>query len=137
MRKSNVSLPVPMMPLLLDTCIVYDWLMGEIKDRQSIECIQAEGAMVSSVSVWEITIKNSLGKMPLPTARIAEQIQEQGFQWLNINPYHVQTVLELGAYHKDPFDRLLIAQAKYEALCIMTYDVVFRDYLDDVLIIRK
>ena len=87
MRKSNACLPALMMLLLLDTCIVYDWLMGEIKDRPSIERIQAEGAMVSSVSVWEMAIKNGLGKMPLPSAPIAEEIQEQGFQWLNINPY--------------------------------------------------
>jgi PIN domain nuclease of toxin-antitoxin system len=116
-------MPVPMMLLLLDTGIVYDWLMGEIKDRPCIERIQSEGAIVSSVSVWEMAIKNGLGKMPLPSVRIAEVIQEQGFQWLNITPLHAQTVLELGAYHKDLFDRLLIAQAKYEALCIMTYDV--------------
>lgn len=57
------------------------------------------------------------------------------FQWLNITPYHAQTVLELGDRHKDPFDRLLIAQAKYEKLCIVTYDGVFQDYLDDVLFI--
>jgi len=59
------------------------------------------------------------------------------FQWLNISPYHAQTVLELDDHHKDPFDRLLIAQAKYEKLCIVTYDAVFQDYLDNVLFIRK
>jgi len=125
------------MRLLLDTCIVYDWLMGEIKDRPIIERIQTEGALVSSATVWEMAIKNGLGKMPLPSEHIAEDIETQGFQWLNITPYHAQTVLELSDYHKDPFDRLLIAQAKYEKLCIVTYDAVFQDYLDDVLIIRK
>jgi PIN domain nuclease of toxin-antitoxin system len=137
MWQSNACLPVPMMLLLLDTGIVYDWLMGEIKDRPCIERIHSEGAIVSSVSVWEMAIKNGLGKMPLPSAHIAEEIQEQGFQMLNLSPHHAQTVLELRSYHSDPFDRLLIAQAKYEALCIMTYDVVFQDYLDDVLIIMK
>jgi PIN domain nuclease of toxin-antitoxin system len=125
------------MRLLLDTCIVYDWLMGKIKHRPIIEQIQAEGALVSSVTVWEMAIKNGLGKMALPSERIAEDIEEQGFQWLNITPYHAQTVLELGDHHKDPFDRLLIAQAKYETLRIVTYDTVFQDYLDDVLVIRK
>ncbi|MGZ8160851.1 MAG: type II toxin-antitoxin system VapC family toxin [Methylobacter sp.] len=125
------------MRLLLDTCIVYDWLRGEIKDRPIIERIQAEGALVSSVTVWEMAIKNGLGKMPLPSEHIAEDIEAQGFQWLNITPYHAQTVLELGDRHKDPFDRLLIAQAKYEKLCIVTYDAVFQDYLDGVLVIKK
>jgi PIN domain nuclease of toxin-antitoxin system len=125
------------MRLLLDTCIVYDWLMGEIKDLPAIQRIQAEGALVSSVSVWEMAIKNSLGKMPLPSVHIAEDIEMQGFQWLNITPYHAQALFNLGSHHKDPFDRLLIAQAKYETLQIVTYDAVFQDYLEDVLIIKK
>ena len=126
-----------MMRLLLDTCIVYDWLMGEIKDRPNIERIQAEGAIVSSVSVWEMAIKNGLGKMALPSSHIAEDIEAQGFQWLNITPYHAQGLLDLGGHHKDPFDRLLIAQAKYETLRIVTYDAIFQNYLDDILLIRK
>jgi len=125
------------MRLLLDTCIVYDWLMGEIKHRPIIEQIQVEGALVSAVTVWEMAIKNGLGKMALPSQHIAEDIEAQGFQWLNITPYHAQTVLKLGEHHKDPFDRLLITQAKYEKLCLVTYDAVFQDYLDDVLYIRK
>jgi len=51
-----------------------------------------------------MAIKNGLGKMPLPSEHIAEDIEAQGFQWLNITPYHAQTVLELGDHHKDPFD---------------------------------
>jgi PIN domain nuclease of toxin-antitoxin system len=125
------------MRLLLDTCIVYDWLMGEIKHPPIIKQIQAEGALISSVTVWEMAIKNGLGKMALPSQHIAEDIEAQGFQWLNITPYHAQTVLELSDHHKDPFDRLLIAQAKYEKLRIVTYDAVFQDYLDDVFFIRK
>jgi PIN domain nuclease of toxin-antitoxin system len=84
-----------------------------------------------------MAIKNGLGKMPLPSAQIAEDIEAQGFQWLHITPYHAQSLLELGDYHKDPFDRLLIAQAKHGALCIVTYDTVFQNYLDDVIVIRK
>ena len=108
------------MRLLLDTCIVYDWLMGEFDDRSMIEQIQSAGAIVSSVSVWEMAIKNGLGKMPLPSKRIAEDIEAQDFQWLTISHYHAQSLLELGDYHKDPFDRLLIAQAKFETLQLVT-----------------
>lgn len=112
------------MRLLLDTCIVYDWLMGEITDSQVIERIQIEGALVSVVSVWEMAIKNSLGKMPLPSNGIAEDIEAQGFQWLNITPYHAQALLQLGAFHKDPFDRLLIAQASGNFAVAMAFDPV-------------
>lgn len=125
------------MRLLLDTCILYDWLMDEFKDRALIERILNDGAVVSSVSVWEMAIKHGLGKMPLPSTRIAEEIAAQGFQWLNISPYHAQTVFELGDHHKDPFDRMLIAQAKHESLRILTYDSIFQHYLDDVLLIKK
>jgi PIN domain nuclease of toxin-antitoxin system len=54
-----------------------------------------------------------------------------------ITPYHTQGLLELGGHPKDPFARLLIAQAKYETLRIVTYDAVFQNYLDDILLIRK
>jgi PIN domain nuclease of toxin-antitoxin system len=125
------------MKLLLDTCIVYDWLMDEITDDDWIKRIQTEGAMVSAVSVWEMAIKNGLGKLPLPSTDIAQEIQAQGFSWLNITPFHAQTVLELANYHKDPFDRLLIAQAKYESLQLVTYDAIFRAYLENSAILKK
>ncbi len=125
------------MALLLDTCIVYDWLMEEINDPYWISRIQTEGAIVSAVSVWEMAIKNGLGKMPLPSLAIAADIEAQGFQWLNITAFHAQTVLELAHHHKDPFDRLLIAQSKYEALQIVTYDAIFQDYLDTVIVLKK
>lgn len=126
------------MRLLLDTCIVYDWLMGAIENRPVIERIQAEGAFVSSVSVWELAIKSSLGKLSLPSGHIAEDIESQGFQWLSISPYHAQGVLGLDNHHKDPFDRLLIAQANHEGLLLVTYDAVFKNYLgaDAVLVIQ-
>ena len=126
------------MRLLLDTCIVYDWLMGEINDHPVITLIQTEGACVSAICVWEMIIKHGLGKMPLPSNQVAEDIAAQGFRWLNITPYHVQAVLALADHHKDPFDRMLIAQAHHEGLRVVTYDVVFKAYLaDEVLIARK
>ena len=126
-----------MMPLLFDTCIVYDWLMGVITDQPFIDRIQAEGAIVSSVTVWEMAIKHNLGKLPLPSTNIADDIAAQGFQWLSIQPYHAQAVLALANHHKDPFDRLLIAQASYEGLQVATYDAVFQAYRDDVLVLSK
>lgn len=127
------------MRLLLDTCIVYDWLIGVIENRTIIERIQTEGALVSSVTVWEMAIKNNLGKLALPSNRIAEDIEAQGFQWLPITAYHAQTILGLADHHKDPFDRLLIAQTKFENLCLISYDAILAHYLDadTVLIIEK
>jgi PIN domain nuclease of toxin-antitoxin system len=125
------------MKLLLDTCIVYDWLMDEIKDDVWIKRIQTEGALVSAVTVWEMAIKNALGKLPLPSTNIAQEIQAQGFSWLNITSFHAQTILELADYHKDPFDRLLVAQAQHESLQIVTYDAIFQSYLKNTVVLKK
>ncbi|MBS4051743.1 MAG: type II toxin-antitoxin system VapC family toxin [Methylomonas sp.] len=126
-----------MMRLLLDTCIVYDWLMGRIEPVWLVEKIQQEGAFVSAVSIWEMAIKNGLGKLPLPTPALAEDIQAQGFQWLVMTPHHAQAIQQLAQHHKDPFDRLLIAQARCESMRIVTYDRTFQAYTEDVLLIEK
>ena len=124
-----------MMRRLLDTCIIYDWMMGTLAHQQTIQLIEQSGAFVSAVSVWEMAIKHGLGKMPLPSRNIVQDIKAQGFAWLNITPYHAQAVLELAHHHKDPFDRLLIAQAQCEAMRIVTYDSLFTEYLADTILI--
>lgn len=125
-----------MMRLLLDTCILYDWMMDTLVDRAAIELIQRTGALVSAASVWEMAIKNGLGKLPLPTHHIVDAIQDQGFGFLNITPVHAQAVLALAYHHKDPFDRLLIAQAQCEGLRIVTYDRLIGLYLPDTMLVR-
>lgn len=124
------------MRLLLDTCIIYDWMLDELTDRATVDLIERNGAFVSAVSVWEMAIKHGIGKMDLPSRAIVDDITAQGFRWLNITPYHTQAVLELPTHHKDPFDRLLIAQATCEDLRIITYDDLFGRYLTDTLVVR-
>jgi PIN domain nuclease of toxin-antitoxin system len=121
--------------ILLDTCIAYDWLMGRLKNAGFVAQIQADGAMVSAVSVWEMAIKAGLGKLVLPDANIAGAIEAQGFSWLNINPAHAQSVLTLPRFHNDPFDRLLIAQAQVEGLTVATYDRQFLAYLPATVLV--
>ena len=70
------------MRLLLDTCIVYDWLMGEIKDAKLEALIRTEDAFVSPISVWEMAIKHRLGKLTLPTKEVESSITGQDFAWL-------------------------------------------------------
>ncbi|MFM8330986.1 MAG: type II toxin-antitoxin system VapC family toxin [Candidatus Methylumidiphilus sp.] len=123
------------MRLLLDTCIIYDWMMGTLTHAQTIELIEQNGAWVSAVSVWEMAIKHGLGKMPLPSLNITEDIKAQGFAWLQITPNHAQAILGLAHHHKDPFDRLLIAQAQCEDLRMVTYDGMFAQYLADTVVL--
>ena len=125
------------MRILLDTCITYDWLMDEITDGNAVALIEKYGAYVSSVTVLEMVIKHSIGKLDLPSRQPAKDIEDQGFSWLNVTPYQAEGVINLPFHHKDPFDRLLIAQAIHESMTVLTYDTIFQQYLKDVLIVRK
>jgi PIN domain nuclease of toxin-antitoxin system len=125
------------MRLLLDTCIVYNWLMGEIKDAKAEALIQAEDAYVSPITVWEMAIKYRIGKLALPTTAVESAITEQGFAWIAVQPAHSQALFALPSLHRDPFDLLLIAQAKAEGMQIVTYDPIFADYLPDTIILSK
>ncbi len=125
------------MRILLDTCIAYAWLMDKIIDDDTIKLIQSSGAYVSPVSVLEMSIKHSLGKLPLPSRNPALDIEAQGFMWLNVTPYHAERVIDLPFHHRDPFDRLIIAQSMHESMRVLTYDPIFQRYPGNVLLVRK
>lgn len=85
---------------------------------------------VSIASLWEIGIKYSLGKLDLNTdlKRIFELIDESGFKILPITPKHILTNAALEFHHRDPFDRLILAQAKSEGLSLISKDKIFEEY---------
>ena len=91
--------------------------------------------LVSVVSVWEMLIKQQLGKMNLrlPLGSIIAQQQTNGMQILPVNLDHVLALEKLPALHKDPFDRLLIAQATVEGAVLISLDPVFKQYPAQVL----
>ena len=74
---------------------------------------------VSAASVWEIAIKRSLGKLTAPDD-LPDKIADDGFPWLPISAHHAWQVRELPLHHRDPFDRILVAQALIERLPIIT-----------------
>jgi len=82
---------------------------------------------VSAASAWEIAIKKSLGKLQAPDD-LKEQVKVQRFTPLDINIDHALTVGKLPQHHRDPFDRILIAQAMSENLIIITRDRKFKAY---------
>ena len=86
---------------------------------------------LSIVSLWEIQIKSGLGKLPL-SLPLAEIIQNQqmrhGLQLLPVTPEHIYALSGLPLHHKDPFDRLLIAQALTEGLPLASVDSAFSSY---------
>ena len=126
------------MRLLLDTHVAL-WVVAEpaalsVAARESIQ--QAERIFLSVVSPWELTIKAALGKIELhrPVEEIcSELIREFGAEVLPVGLPHVLEVGRLPPHHGDPFDRLLLAQARVEGLTIVTRDHVFAEYGGPIL----
>jgi PIN domain nuclease of toxin-antitoxin system len=83
---------------------------------------------VSLVSLWEIAIKRSTGKLSMPDAVIVATLDDLAADELPIARRHVLAVADLPFHHRDPFDRLLIAQAKAEGLIVVTSDRHFAAY---------
>jgi PIN domain nuclease of toxin-antitoxin system len=121
--------------LLLDTNVVYRWLMAAPLPDALIERVGKEGAAVSIVSPWEMTIKHQIGKLDLPTADVAGDITAQGFQLLPIRPEHLAALRGLPLLHRDPFDRMLLAQARSEGMIVATTDRIFKQYLPNAWVV--
>jgi PIN domain nuclease of toxin-antitoxin system len=86
------------------------------------------GARFSAASIWEIGIKASLGKLTASPREILDSIEPAGFTLLPITGEHAVKVGELPPIHKDPFDRMLVAQASVEPMILLTNDDALRDY---------
>jgi len=112
------------MKYLLDTCVLL-WALSGNKDkiRPYIDIISDEHnyVAISVVSYWEIAIKKSLGKLESPDDLISV-VEETGFSWINLDVKHIQELEKLPSIHSDPFDRLLIAQAKSDGFMLLTSD---------------
>lgn len=116
------------MRLLLDTHIVIRWDTGKGLSRAETAAIHdADEVFVSAVSVWEVAIKSALGKV-VSTRTLAQAARESGFIELPVTFSQADQVSQLPPHHRDPFDRLLIAQAQVEHLVILTRDPLFRKY---------
>jgi len=108
---------------LLDTHLIYWWMTADERLGESTQEIIARDEIVVSVaSLWEMTLKNAKGKLPLPEDSIAESLEAQGFILLSILPRHIEATRRLSCPHNDPFDRLLIAQGQAEGIPLLTRD---------------
>ncbi|MHB1883197.1 MAG: type II toxin-antitoxin system VapC family toxin [Acidithiobacillus sp.] len=90
---------------------------------------------VSAANVWETAIKHALGRgdMPVSSQDAVRYFQESGYRLLPIEAEHVVAVEELRAYHQDPFDRILVAQALVEPMQLMTHDPLVALYSDTII----
>jgi PIN domain nuclease of toxin-antitoxin system len=126
------------MKVLLDTHTFIWWDSDPSKlSAQVLTLLQdpATTVFLSVVSVWEMLIKRQLGKLTLrmPLATLVAQQQANGIQILSITLGHVLAVESLPTPHKDPFDRLLVAQANVEGTVLLSADSVFAQYPVNVL----
>lgn len=126
------------MQLLIDAHILIWFLEGNnslIESRRQIIADSQNDVFVSIATLWEIAIKISIGRLSLaaPLANVFKQIGTENFEILPISPEHTLQVSTLPFYHRDPFDRIIIAQAQVENLLIMTDDDEFGNYTIEVL----
>ena len=112
------------MRVLVDTHVLLWVLAGDDRLSDAARDILVDGGTevrVSAVSAWELTIKKAIGKLDAPDDLTA-QLRANRFEPLDVTIAHAVEVGELPLLHRDPFDRLLIAQARVEGLVLMTAD---------------
>ncbi len=122
------------MKILLDTHILL-WSLFETKklskeEKQTITDYNQD-ILVSSVTLWEISIKYSLGKLNLRSidpGDLPKIIEQTGFEMIDMNDQEASTFHQLPQLHKDPFDRMLIWQAIDRNLRLMTHDKEYKHY---------
>lgn len=122
------------MRLLLDTNAFLWWLAEDALLEEARQAIArpTNAVFVSAVSFWEIAIKQATGKLTVE-ADLIESLRLSRFLPLDITPIHAVAAGNLPLHHKDPFDRMLVAQAVEEGLTIVTRDPVFKLYEAHVL----
>lgn len=127
------------MKILLDTHLFIWWDSEpeKLSPQAKKWCENTENSLILSVvSVWEMQIKQQLGKLNLrlPVAQlIEEQRADNGIEILPVTLPHVLALENLPLHHKDPFDRLLIAQANTENIALLSVDAIFKQYEVELL----
>lgn len=119
------------MRLLLDTHVLLWWLSDDrklAKNAREIIANPANDILVSSASLWEVAIKAALARIDVELDDLEDAIARNGFRSLTIGFRHALTAGRLPNVHRDPFDRMLVAQASVEELRVVSHDRVFERY---------
>lgn len=127
------------MRTLLDTSAFLWFISGSdrLSDTARNHIADMDNDLVLSIaSLWEIAIKTSLGKLELAKPfeqLIPDQLEQNAIRILPMTLHHLSTVAHLEFHHRDPFDRLIIAQGITERLPVITSDTIFRKYPVEVM----
>ena len=128
------------MHLLLDTHVALWAVTGSesLSAQGKAAILSADEVFVSVASVWEIAIKHGLGKggMPVSSSLALTAFRDAGFTFLGIKSEHVVYVEQLPKIHRDPFDRLLVAQALLEPLTFLTCDATVGLYSNAIVVLQ-
>jgi len=126
------------MRVLLDTHILLWWLSDDRRLPKDAEKIIKDGdnlVYVSAASVWEIAIKTALGQIKADPFAVQESIAPSGLLELPVTGAHAAHVSRLPHHHRDPFDRMLVAQSLVEPMRLLTTDRLLARYGETVLLV--
>ena len=126
------------MRILLDTHLILWWLAKSPSLSEQARALIGDPentVFVSAVSLWEIWLKESLGKLRLPPD-FESKLAEESFENLPLTATHARQVALLPWRHRDPFDRMLVAQARVENLILLTADDLVAAYGDFIRLVR-
>ena len=118
------------MNLLLDTHVLLWWLDDHPHLSKRARAVIANSqnlVFVSAAVIWEICIKHALNKLEIPS-NFRKVLERQDFEQLDITIDHAYAVENLPPHHRDPFDRMLVAQAKVEGMNLVTHDIRLGKY---------
>jgi PIN domain nuclease of toxin-antitoxin system len=115
--------------LLLDSHVFLWWRMADPRLTKELvdEVRGADVVYVSAATAWELGLKVALGKLRVPEA-VEDGVRDSGFVELPVTFRHTRAAAALPLLHRDPFDRMLVAQAQEEGLRIVTHDAAIRPY---------
>ena len=118
------------MRLLVDTHLLVWWIAGRRMSAEATRYITdgRNELFASAASIWEIAIKAGLGRIDLDPNEFTDALESGGFQSLPVTNRHAAAVGSLPHVHRDPFDRLLVAQSRVEGLSLLTHDRALAEY---------
>lgn len=118
------------MKILIDTHILLWMLEGDqrLSAEMKSHIVSADTIFISVASLWECAIKINLGKLRLNIMELISELANLSIEVLEIKPQHLEMLAKLPNVHRDPFDRMLISQAKTEPLVLLTEDEKMQAY---------
>ena len=124
------------MRLLLDThLLLWSLAAPERLTARARRLIDEGTVLVSAASIWEISIKSALGRLEADPHAVLAAVEPAGFELLSISAAHAAAVGDLPPLHRDPFDRLLLAQGRAESVPLVTSDAALAAYGPGVMLV--